>query len=569
MLLNTSRAVRLAWYKEALILEHQLHIVLTGDSIRSFFYERSLDKWSESHQIAEDLFNDEQKTRKLCKELIKQVRSLKGRSIGVVLHVADEFATAELKPELDNPTLLSDLRETIYDNPHEVLEDSSIPIDQASWRLIPYPAAGASAIGTTISISRRLETFVTTLRDYGYEQNFPVITHTLSAPLVVILGLPNMIRQATDKPFVVVLQFPWFTTMAFFNEHSDLRLIRSIQHRGQPCPSNFGSSLATTNASLEFVDPDIYVLPMGERVSSYTSEGLKRSFPNSNIETYQFSEVEPLPVWMPEPFLSVQEIPEEDQEGLSHTFGVLRSERWSLQDFLPRSQESQSLFPTRNEMRLLRFFRIFKVALLIGTGLWISYMAFEVFRVTQRPEWSFEESSRTSVEQRMNMLNQERIRMEHWDVLLADRSKAWTAMEVVSMIFHEKSGIRLKTFNHSALPDTAPGQAKIGFTKEWSITGLARDEAMGYLNAINTREGIAVQFSEIAEVTGNSAYDPSPTTRSLVVNMKVQENSGFKQLPLEEIYDSNEATYPFKFNLTITQRFESTDPLAIPSTKAP
>jgi hypothetical protein len=98
---------------------------------------------------------------------------------------------------------------------------------------------------------------------------------------------------------------------------------------------------------------------------------------------------------------------------------------------------------------------------------------------------------------------------------------------------------------------------------------MARDEALSYLNTLNTREGISARFSEVAKVTGNSAYDPTPNTRTIVVNVKTLENSSFKLMPLEEIDDSDEATYPFTFNLTITQRFESEDPLAISAAMAP
>ena len=52
-------------------------------------------------------------------------------------------------------------------------------------------------------------------------------------------------------------------------------------------------------------------------------------------------------------------------------------------------------------------------------------------------------------------------------------------MEAVARLFPAKSGILLKTFNHTVRPDSAPGQAKVGFVKDWTITGLVRDEALG------------------------------------------------------------------------------------------
>jgi hypothetical protein len=114
-----------------------------------------------------------------------------------------------------------------------------------------------------------------------------------------------------------------------------------------------------------------------------------------------------------------------------------------------------------------------------------------------------------------------------------------------------------------------PGQAKVGFTKEWKITGFARDEALEYLNTINTREGISAHFSEVARVTGNSSFVPNIGNRNLVVNVRTQENNSYKAVPPDEASDADESTYPFTFDLTITQRFEAVDPLAVNVAKAP
>ena len=71
-------------------------------------------------------------------------------------------------------------------------------------------------------------------------------------------------------------------------------------------------------------------------------------------------------------------------------------------------------------------------------------------------------------------------------------------MESLSRMFPENGGMLVKTYSHSSKPDSTPGQAKVGFVKEWKITGYARDEALDYLNTLNTREGINAHFSEIA-----------------------------------------------------------------------
>jgi len=568
ILSETSRASLPAWYQEALELDFQLHIRVDGSSVRTFFYNRPANEWGESPPLSEEAIGDDEQTLIFAGQLLKTVRGLKGTSVGVILHIADEFATAELKPELDNPAALGDLRDTAFNNPGEILDDSSVPPDQASWRVMPYPAAGSEVIGTTITISKRLSGFVAALRKLGEDENFPIVAHTLSAPLVAIAGLPSVIRPTAEKPFVAILQYPWFTVLAFFNEHSDLRLIRTLQHRGMRRPSNFRNALSTTNASLEFVDPDLFVLPLASDVDQKFAEDIAKNFPDSSVETVKFDPVGSLPPEIPEPGFAIQAIPEEE-DSESHTFGVLRREKWFHQDFLPPEKEIIELFPSRHEMRLLRFLKLGRIGVAAVAILGLAWLAFGVVTVIRQPEWAFNEGEAKAVKQRLVNLTKERQRVDHWNNLLEDRSKAWSSMEAVARLFPENSGLLLKSFNHTVRPDSAPGQAQVGFIKEWIITGFARDEALSYLNALNTREGISAHFSEISKVTGNLAYDPAPNTRTIVVNVKTQENSSFKPMPLEQIIDSDEATYPYSFNLTITQRFESADALSIAATKAP
>ncbi len=568
LLSESSRAILPAWYQEALDLDHQIHIRADGISVRGYFYDRSKNEWSDAPAISEATLTDGDIASTYAHQILKHVRSLKGKSLGVVLHIADEFATAELRPELDNPAALPDLRQTAISAPREILDDSSVPADQASWRVLPYPAAGSEVIGTTISISRRLEPFVTVLREVGNKQNFPIITHSLAAPLVALAGLHSVMRKDGGKPAVAILQYPWLTVIAFFNEHLDLRLVRTLLHRGIRRPPNFRHALATTNASLEFVDPDLYVVPLGEEVDRKLPEDLEKSFPGSMVQTVVFPVPAPVPAWSPEMALAVEPMPEET-DSLSHTFGALRSEKWFLQDFIPPSKEVMELFPTRNEMRLLRFLKLGRVVVFALAVLGLAWLAFSVFTLIRRPEWAFNAGEANAVKLRLVNLTQEKQRVDQWNSLLEDRSKAWSSMEAVARLFPAKSGLLVKNVKHTAKPDSTQGQVTVGFIKEWVINGMVRDEALDYLNGLNSSEGISAHFSEIAKVTGNMAFDPAPTTRTIVINVKTQENPGFRQMPMEDIMDSDEATYPFSFNLVITQRFESADAMAIPASKAP
>ena len=68
---------------------------------------------------------------------------------------------------------------------------------------------------------------------------------------------------------------------------------------------------------------------------------------------------------------------------------------------------------------------------------------------------------------------------------------------------------------------------------------------------------------------GNEAFRTDVGARSIVVNVKTLENPGFKPAPVEEANDLDESSYPYSFDLTITQRFESSDPMAVKASKAP
>jgi hypothetical protein len=496
-------------------------------------------------------------------------RSFGATALGVVLHIADEFAITELKPELNNPSALPELREAAIANPGSILDDNSIQADLASWRVLPYPAAGSDVIGTSVTLSRQYAPFIAALREAGETANFPILTHALSAPLVAILGLSRRVQPTPGKPFVAILQYPWLTALAFFNEHADLRLIRTLQHRGMRRATNFRNALATTNASLEFIDPDLFLLPLGQKVDQTLDADLRITFSSSRVEIIDQPLVDGIPFWSPEPVISTLP-PDEIAPGVtSHTFTVFRDDKWALQNFLPTPREIVEIYPDRSEMKLLRYLRLGQVAILALAILSLTYFGYGIIGIISRPEWSFDQSQADASKGRLGKLTTETKKAEYWNNLLDDRSKAWTAMESLARLFPANCGMLVDTYSHTIKPDSAPGKAKIGFVKEWKITGYAQDQALDYLNTINTREGITAHFSEIARITGNTAYSANAGNRNLVVNVRTQENTSFRPAPPDEDSHADRSTYPFTFDLTIVQRFEATDPMGINVAKAP
>ncbi|MGL5019034.1 MAG: hypothetical protein ACRDBP_12935, partial [Luteolibacter sp.] len=569
ILRTTSRASNPAWYQEALELNLQLHIRVDGARISTFYHDRKNAQWSSGPELTDEALQDPARLESIADEALRFARSEGATSLGVILHIADEFATTELKPELDNPAALADLRDAAIQDPGSILADSSIQVDQSSWRVIPYPASGGETIGSTITLSKQYAPLIAAMRTAGETGNFPIITHALSAPMVAMMGLNRVITPTPGKPFVTILQYPWFTALAFFNEHADLRLIRTLQHRGLRRPTNFRNALATTNASLEFIDPDLFLCRLGANVDTTLDADLRVTFTSSRIEVIKQKLVEGIPSWCPEPFIASLPLAGISPTVTSHTFSILGEEKWALQNFLPTPKEVIEVFPSRSEMRLLTVLRLARVAVFAIAIMCVAYFVFGVGGLIRREEWSFDPSQADVTKGRLGKLNIERQKVDHWNNLLDDRSKAWVNMEAFSRMFPETGGMLVNTYTHSAKPENAPGQAKVGLIKEWKIAGYARDEALDYLNTINTREGISAHFSEIARITGNSSFNPNIGNRNLVVNVRTQENSSFKPVPFEEAAITDTSTYPFTFDLTITQRFEATDPLAVTVSKAP
>jgi hypothetical protein len=569
ILRNTTRATNPGWYQDALELNFQLHLRPDGAQVSTYYHDRRHNTWSAGPTLAEEVFQDTAKLETVIAEVFRQSRAAGSNALGVIIHIADEFATTELKPELDNPASLPDLKETAHQDPAAIIEDSSIQADQFSWRVVPYPAAGSEAIGTTITVSRQYANLIDTFRRTGEAANYPVITKAVSAPLVAIMGLSKVLSPTPGRPFVAILQYPWFTTLAFFNEHHDLRLIRTLQHRGVRRATNFRNALATTNASLEFVDPDLYLLPLGPDVDTTLEANLKITFTTSRVEVVNQPPGEGVPAWCPEPLIATDALPATENALSSHTFTILRDEKWALQDFIPTPKEVVDIYPKRSEMRLLRALKLARVAVVAVTILCLAYFTFGVIDLVRRPEWAFDPSQATVIKTRLSKLTDERQKADHWNNLLDDRSKAWVAMESLSRMVSENSGMLVDSYSHTVKPEPAPGKAKVGFIKEWKITGFARDEALEYLNNLNTQGGINAHFGEIARITGNPAYNPAAGNRNITVNVRTQENGTYKPTPPEEASVSDEDTYPFTFDLSITQRFEATDPLAINVPKAP
>lgn len=570
---TTSRARNDGWYVSPLELDFQLHLRIDGLTLETRIFLKANGAWTPGPAIDEELIREPGEALvPIADRLIKLARTADSSAVGIVVHVADEFAITELDPEFDNPGALPELREALLVEPKSVLDDSTLSEDEHSWRLLPYPAAGNGAIATAVTLGRRIEPLLEALRAHGRKRDFPIVTLTLSAPLLALQALPELIRPSSGKPFLAVLHYPRFTILSFFNEHGDLKLLRTLHHhRNQRRPSNLRHAASTTAMALELSEFEIHLVDLDDEGDDLLRGELETAFPDSPLHVVdrrksKLAEGERKNIPLEFAMATGIDRAPDGELGASHTFTTLREDGWATQDFLPTPPATAEQFPSRLEMKMLlgaRFLRLGLAAALIGMLAW---SGLSVFGMLRSEEWSFDQNQAASANAQLQALTLEKRRLEHWDNLLADRSKAWTSLELLARLF-PGSEVQVEKFSHRAEPERAAAAAqstRAAFVKSWTIQGLASEEARPMLEGFNSRDGIASVFRSVHEATGNEAFDVAGDTRSLLATAKLDRNPRYARGTSE-----GKDAFPYRFTLSITQRFESTDPLALDTAQTP
>jgi len=566
----TTRASHPGWYLDATELHHQVHLRVDGESLTGWSYLRKTNTWTFLGEVSPQiLVNGSEERAEFIAKTLENQRGQGATCLGVVLHVGDEFAITEINPEAINPDELPDLRETIIYDPASVLDDSTLIGQEISCRLFPLPANQATgSFAAAVTHSTRHSGLLSAFRQAGEEENFPVRTMGLSAPLLALCALPFLLVEPIQKPFLAVFHYPLFTILAFFSRHGELAGLRSLPHHGQRRSGNLRQAATAAAAVLEMADPNICVVPMASFSCDAVVADLKQAFPLSPVEMLPWRESAaiiqrgnlPLECLAASEALAAANSPLSNNE----TFSILSGDGWAQQDFLPPTLEESNLFPTRRSMLLVRASRPFHALCalcIIGLSAWIG---FDFIQAVQEQEWWVDAAEAKKMDQKKAALIEEGSQLSRWDQLLEDRSKAWANMELISRMFPADSGILLRSCDHSAELEPSGGKSTAGFIKNWTLVGFAKTEAQARLTELNTHEGITKVFSEVAEVTGNSAFAPEASSRSLIVSISKVENRRFKPPVAGASTPADETSYPLSFTLNLSQRFDASDPLALP-----
>lgn len=560
---TTSRMKNAAWYDDALELDVQVHCYLKNEGdVACFVYNKSLDQYERIGGLTQRQLQMADELENFIDRALETEIAEKAKALGVVFYLADELSIAGLGPEHQNPAEIDNLRAMMAEDPTEVLDDKTVSSETHAWRLLPYPGAPAgNEFATAVAVSRKHDQALQIIREIGCDRNLPIRTCALSAPLCAIASLP-LYTTAKENGIVGIFNYETFTVLSFYNKRADLMMVRYVPHSGGAIiPNNIGPVVMASATAFELVNPEINVLTMvGHNVDNMIVS-LQGSMPASDIlmvDVEQILKNKSLPSGVPlEVLIGTLDADPEVYPMLNNaTFASFTEEGWHSQDFLSPSHAEVEMYPSQEDMKLLKLGRRTKwVAALLMLGV-ISYTGFISWQKMRDPAWSHQKQNTQGIQ--MQLMGESK-RHQRWNNLLMDRSKAWTSMELVSQMTPNDGSVILKDVKHRVNQKSEAKSSKIGFQKEWVINGYTNDQGLMHLEKMSTRDGIKRVFETVARRTGSQAYLPEVGQRDITVDLKQRPNPTYNTVAPKQKTDR----FRLSFTMTIAQTFPGNDELAL------
>lgn len=574
---GTSRASNRDWYRTALELDSQWHILIDGSGrVDSYLYERKHGRWHEGpnlildQQLLEDKTQARQEIRQHLKDIIKKARyGVRPKSLGVVLHIADEFATADLSMEYGVEEDYNLVRSTLDSTPREALGDSTLDYENHVWRLMPqWGIREGERRSIAVQLSLEHHWILDTAAEYGEDNNIPVIPHALSAPLIALHALPVFLQQASGAGDIFLFHYPRFTALVVLDQCGELLQLRSLIHRGRAShPAAAGDLVANTAASMNLQSPMVHVVPMGtvdsaglvSELQSYSGE--KNRF-GVHVVNADFASTETgVPAGRPEFLAAAEEVKVESTLLESLTFAPA-AQTWTMQNFYRTPAGASALYPTRQELVTLKLIGAAKMVfstLAVAIG---GYAGYEAATMSRSDSWALREVDIAAKRIELAEAIAEDKRITYWESMMQPRSEAWLAMELALRLIPEDGEVLITSLDYKVQADPPRNKAKkkVAYEREWVIKGFARPKALAQLTQLASTNYIKSQFREIAESFESESYATDPDTRHITVTMEQRQG----QYPPNSILSANTARlYQNSFLLTITQSFDDDDQLAV------
>ena len=587
VLRHTSRARNADWYRSAHELGRQWHLWIDGEEIVSAIFSAEKGEWHEgplpvlparpNPGLPAEYSKD--RLRGLHETLFQILRGKgmggKTNSLGVVIHVADEFGMSELAPEYAADEEFEIIRSQLASDPWETLGDQGVDLKTHSWRLLPYwGVVDGDRRSVAVQLSLQHAEFVARLKEYGEQRNIPVIVAGVSAPLEAMRLAPIFLdSHAKGDGQVLAFVYRAFTVLSLFNGKGGLSMVRCLPHRkGQNFPARLGEALVNSSAAVNLHQPQVTIVPMREFDVAPLSKELASFFSGRTpmdiglVDRKEISCLQGVPENRVElGFRDPAVLAELDgKEGFagSETFEELDA-GWATQDFYGNEELEAAIYPARSDLKLLRFFGLSKWFLAIATIGFGALTGLDFVRTMNKDYWRLDEPDARTAEIRLSDLETEKKRIEHWENMMAKRSEGWLAMEVLLGLFSPDSGLVVADCSYAAKGDPPDKKSnQLPFTRSWIVKGYARDEGLAELSRLGSRSFMEKRFAEIAEDFEVESLLSNSDTRQLSVTM--QQRKG--QMPSGGRYPTSVARfYRNAFELKVIQSFGDRDSLALNS----
>jgi len=522
--------------------------------------------------------------------------SQRASALGVVLHVADEFALAEVTQGNDGGVGGEDLgilHYNLIEDPCEILVDKEVSVATTSWRLLPFWGAGPEQERcTAIALSRSREAFLQNLIDLGTEWRVPIRVAVTSAALETLAALP-LIEPTSGGGRLVVVTYLKFTAVFAVSALGELRSVRSLLHRGsQLVPMGFGDILWNMAISAELTTPgknagtppQVLLLsdnPAALQAAAKDLEAYSQSrqtieFEMLDLSTHQA--LDAIPGRRPE-FLvyDVASLAAARTAGgvlsQAQTFRTLWTDWLGKCNFFDTGKVD-SVYPTLSDLRLLRCASILVAILTLGMLGTAANGFYSLFQAMNHPSWSLTPMEVKRTEGLQAKLAEEKKQIEITSRLLQPRSRGWVAMEFLLQLFPEDAGVRVDSFSYNfdvsrpvGSPASSQTGANAGLVRSWNIRGAANTQTLELLNALNSQRGLSELFSRVAKTTGDPGYKVD-ALRQLTVTQNQGRNPKYNAAASpSEVAADPLVSLPYNFEATITQTFSEKDVLALPTEK--
>lgn len=556
---HTSRGKNPDWYRRAIDLNSQLHLFPNPTGFRAFLRISGQEDWQEVSQIPKK--HGEEFLASYLEEIRISHLPRNSRSLGVILHLNTDVSVFEFPlQDWENLAGGQTLDQLIADDPGMVLQDRTQSGESMSFRAYPVPASPQVATsGYAVASNRYGEKILTQFRELGNASNFPVQTHALNSPLLLLSRLPRTLGPQ-ETAFCTLLRFDEFSFCGFFTANGELVLLRSLKHIGGELPQNLETVLATNAASVEIAEMVIKAFDCRSTSRSSLEEDLTHLLFQLSYQVFlpPSNQEQALPIE-----LSVFDIEDDNPDlgfGDTETFGATLADDSHLQDYLPALATEKQAVPGPIDMKVLRIGRILTRLAAAACIAFCATAAVSSLKKTSSVEWK----TNATKDSKSAQLTAELKKLKKMERLLAARSKGWVTMELYSRLFPLDGTIQFSSANYAV--STQGGGLKAGtkgFTKKWTIQGLAENSTAEGLSRINTQEGMEEVFEEVKNATGSSSMDLNAITRNALVNLDLSENQSFE----ESAPKGAKQSFAYRFNLEVTQRIEAGDSLAIPFSK--